>query len=136
MSNIRHRENLPPEPVSPENPLVGLEVLVLKAWLENSRRLRRAAQQPFNRHRIESAVRGAVEAQRVAELQARAAGLSLEQAKDLTAPAMWTPPTWPLTPSKATPTLAAKPHAGSASTRPTPSPKGDGRGSSMTTSVH
>lgn len=90
------REGQPPEPVTASNPLVGLEVLVLTAWLENSPRLRTAVStSPRNQHALESAVRAAVEEQRVAELQLRAAGLPQHEAEALTAPAMWTPPTWP-----------------------------------------
>jgi hypothetical protein len=113
-SNVLWREGQPPEPVTPSNPLVGIELLVLKAWLESSPRLRQAYHSsPRKKHGLESAVRAVVEEQRVAELKARASGLTLEQAQELTKPAMWTPPTWPIRKTSPTPTPAAKPTAGS-----------------------
>jgi hypothetical protein len=113
-SNVLWREGDPPEPVTANNPLVGLETLVLKAWLESSPRLQKAYHQSGrNRHVLESLVRHKVEAQRVAELKARANGLSLEAAQALTKPAMWIPPTWPTTSTSPTRTRAAKRPAGS-----------------------
>ena len=40
-SNVLWREGDRPEPVTPANPLVGIEVKVLQAWLESSPRLQR-----------------------------------------------------------------------------------------------
>jgi hypothetical protein len=64
-------------------------------WLESSPRLRKAYDtSPRNQQVIESAVRAACEEQRVASLKLRAEGLQMNEAEDLTAQAMWTPPTW------------------------------------------
>jgi len=113
-SNVLWTEGDPIDPVTTSNPLAGIEVTVLKAWLESSPRLRKAYyQSPKNRHVLESLVWEKVEEQRVAELKARASGLTLEQAEERTKPAMWTPPTWPTTPMSPTRTPAAKPPAGS-----------------------
>jgi hypothetical protein len=108
------REGDPPEPVTPSNPLVGLELQVLKVWLENSPKLRKAYHlSERNKRVIQNAVRQAVERQRGEELGHRADGLSFDQAQELTNPAMWTPPTWPIAKKSPPPTPAAKPHAGS-----------------------
>lgn len=95
-SNVLWQEGDPPEPVTPDNPLIGIETKVLKAWLESSPRLRKAYyQNKTNRHGLESLVRAKVEEQRVAELKLRAQGLTFEQAQELTKAAMWAPPRWP-----------------------------------------
>jgi hypothetical protein len=87
--------NDPPEPVTPENPLVGLETLVLKTWLENSPSLRRQYNRSLaNRLDVENAVRLRVEATFQQELELRCDGMTQEQAEEFTRPAMWTPPTW------------------------------------------
>ena len=85
-----------PEPVSPEDPLSGMEVVVLQNWLENSPDLRRRYQQsPTQRLDIENAARLAYFAAWSQALQLRASGLTLEEAQEHTRPALWTPPTWP-----------------------------------------
>ncbi len=113
MSNVLWTEGDRPDPVTPENPLEGLELQVLQTWLRNSRELWTAYQVPANRKATEEAVREAVDQQRVQELTYRAEGLTFDQARELTTPRMWTPPTWPSLTSKPSPTPAAKPLAGS-----------------------
>jgi hypothetical protein len=79
-----------------EHPQVGLETLVLKVWLENSPPLRRAFKEsPRNRGRVKNAVRLAVDEAFALKLDNRSQGLTPEEARELTRPAMWTPPTWP-----------------------------------------
>jgi hypothetical protein len=90
---VVHTQGDQPDPVTPDNPLVGLETQVLQVWLQASPALERAYQHPPNRPVLENAVRAAVEQARVAELKYRAEGSTLEQAQELTRPAMWTPPT-------------------------------------------
>jgi hypothetical protein len=94
--NVIWTEGDQPEPVS-QTPLEGLEIRVLKVWRENSPRLKRAHQNPTYREAVEQLLRQAVFDQGVAELKLRASGLSIEEAEDLTEPAMWTPPRWPST---------------------------------------
>src|SRR6266571_1835432 len=102
-SNVLWTEGDPIPPVTPSDPLVGYETLVLKVWLESSPRLRKAYYQSArNRHVLENLVRQRVWEQALAELKVRASGLTLEQAEELTKPAMWTPPTWPTTPTSPT----------------------------------
>jgi hypothetical protein len=76
-SNVLWQEGDEPEPVTPDNPLAGIEVLVLKAWLESSPRLRKAYDKsPQNKHVLESAVRGRVFEEWEASLKLRAEGLT------------------------------------------------------------
>lgn len=113
-SNVLWQEGDQPEPVTPENPLVGIEELVLKAWLESSPRLQKAYRlSPRNKHALENLVRVRVEEERVAALHLRAQGMTFEQAEEVTKPAMWTPPTWPTLKMKPTPPHAGKRPAGS-----------------------
>jgi hypothetical protein len=97
-NNVIWTEGDQPEPVS-EVPLEGFELTVLKVWLENSPTLNRAYRNLANREAIDQLVRQAVFDQDVAELQLRANGVPQHEAEDQTAPAMWTPPTWPSTPA-------------------------------------
>ena len=93
--NVVWTEGEPVEPVTPENPLVGLEALVLKTWLENSSRLRQAYRVSLaNRRDIENAVRLRVADALDQEVVLRAQSMTLEEAQSLTRPAMWTPPRW------------------------------------------
>src|SRR5438874_11433974 len=94
-SGVVYTEGDHPDPVTPENPLVGLETLVLKVWLENSRVLRKAYRLVPNRTVIENAAREAVFNAIVSEMRYQAQGLTFEQAQELTRPAMWTAPIWP-----------------------------------------
>ena len=88
-------EGEPIEPVTAENPLVGLETLVLNTWLENDARLRKACRASVaNRRDIENAVRLSVATALDEELVLRAQGMSVEEAQSITRPAMWTPPRW------------------------------------------
>ena len=122
-----------PKPVTPENPLAGLETSVLKIWLANSRRLKKAYQaSDANRQRIESEVRESVETAYRQELLMRAQGLSQEEAEEFTRPAMWTPPMWNPTPTSPAPTPAVKPLATSSSTEPPTLPPADGAPNSTT----
>lgn len=110
-SNVLWTEGQQPEPVTPENPLVGLETTVLKNWLENSPELQGQYQaSPENRLDLENAVRLSVESAFGKELQLRAQGLTPEQAEEETRPAMWTPPTWPKIQTSPQPSPAAKLH--------------------------
>ena len=88
-----HEEGQPSDPVTSENPLQGLELQVLKVWLQNSLDLRRLHQTPAGRPKVERAVRAAVDGAHEAELLYRGQGMPYEQATELTAPSMWTPPT-------------------------------------------
>jgi hypothetical protein len=72
---------------------VGLEERVLENWLANSPGLKRQHQSKAGRKQVENAVRTAVFGALVANLDLRAQGLPIEQAMELTQPAMWTPPT-------------------------------------------
>ena len=110
-----------PDPVTSDNPLVGLETRVLRTWLDNSPQLAKAYQMsPAHRSDLENAVRLRVSATFAKELQLRAApsSLTVEQAQEQTRPAMWTPPIWPSTPPLPPPTHADKPLADSPSTQP------------------
>ena len=91
-SGVVYTEGDHPDSVTPENPLVGLETLVLKAWLENSRVLGKAYRLVPNRTVIENAAREAVFNAIVSEMRYQAQGLPFEQAQELTRPAMWTAP--------------------------------------------
>lgn len=84
-------------PVSPTNPLVGLEQTVLKMWLESPELAEAYKNQPASRSALERAARARVEQARVQELQLRAEGMSLEEAQSISRPPMWTPPTLPKT---------------------------------------
>jgi hypothetical protein len=78
------------EPVTPDNPLVGLETEVLKVWLENSPALTRLHKtDPL---RVETAVRQAVDAALDQELMLRAQGLPIHEAQEQTRPVIWKPP--------------------------------------------
>ena len=124
----------PPEPVTPENPLSGLEIDVLRNWLENSPPLqKRYVASPANRSNLENAARLAVRAAWEQEMQLRANGLTLDQAREHTRPPMWTPPTWNQIATLPPPSPEAPPLAASPSTTPPPSPAGDGPPSSTTT---
>jgi len=91
--------NSPPEEVTPENPLFGLETRVLKTWLENSPSLRRHYHQsPEKKLDLENAVRQSVNLAFGQELLLRAQGKTQEEAEEQTRPLMWTPPTWPTIP--------------------------------------
>ena len=84
-----------PEPVTPETPLVGLELRVLENWMENSPNVRKAhAQTP---ERVETAVRAVVWRTLVEELQLQARGMAPHESQEFTRPAMWKPPTFPTT---------------------------------------
>jgi hypothetical protein len=61
----------------------------------------------------------------VQDLDLRSQGLTLEQARELMRPAMWTPPTWPRRKPSATRKPAATPSADSPSTPPTTSQKAE-----------
>jgi len=85
------------KPVSASDPLVGLETLVLTNWPQNSPSLRKAYREsPANRLTVENAVRLRVAEKVEAELVLRGQGLTQAEADSQTAPAMWTPPTWPM----------------------------------------
>ena len=128
MSNVLWQEGDSLPPVSPRHPLLPLESRVLQVWLDNSPRFRAAYSDPLNRLALENAVRERVQAAWLEQMHHRAAGRSPEEAEDLTAPAMWTPPTWPIVTRSPTPTAAAKPPDTSSSTAPTPSPESDREG--------
>ena len=84
-----------PDPVTPENPLVGLETLVLKMWLQSSPRLERQYQRSSaHRNDLENAVRLRVDATFKQELELRSQGMAQNEAEEFTRPAMWAPPTW------------------------------------------
>ena len=77
--------------------MVGLETLVLKTWLENSRSLRRHYNQsPEKKLDLENEVRRRVNLALGQELELRAEAKTREEAREFTRPAMWTPPTWPM----------------------------------------
>lgn len=96
-ANVLWQEGDKPEPVTPFNPLVGIEVQVLKVWLENSTRLKKAYHcSPRNKRAIENLVRTRVHEEFLAALHLRARGMTVEQAEEVTKPVMWTPPTWPI----------------------------------------
>jgi len=102
-------EGQPSEPVTPENPLVGLEMRVLRSWLENSPSNRRQyLRGPAYRRDLENAVRQRVDQTFAEELQLRAQGKTQAEAEEFTRPSMWTPPTWPTTPTSPPPKPAAK----------------------------
>ncbi len=86
-----------PEPVSPTAPFEGLETKVLRIWLETSPSVRKAHKNPTSSNQVENAVRLAVHAALLEELTLRSQGMTPEDARELTRPAMWTPPTWPTT---------------------------------------
>jgi len=132
-SSVVSTEGQQPEPVTSESPLVGLETLVLKTWLENSPDLRkRYRQSPANRSDLENAVRLKVDQTFQDELNLRADGMTQEQAEEFTRPAMWTPPTWPTMPTSP-PDPEAKLLGTSSSTASPRSPKPGGPPSSTTT---
>jgi hypothetical protein len=86
--------------VSKKNPLVGLESIVLRTWLDNSPQLQRLYDEsPEHRTSLQNAVRARVDHTFAEELRLRAQGLSHEQAEEFTRPSMWAPPTWPRTPT-------------------------------------
>jgi len=87
------------EPVSPEAPLEGLETKVLQVWTEASPSLRKALQQTATRNQVENAARLAVHAALLEELTLKSQGMRPEDARELTRPAMWAPPTWSTTTS-------------------------------------
>jgi hypothetical protein len=96
VNNVLWQPGQPRELVTPDNPLVGLEVQVLQAWLENSPTLAKAYKDnPKHRKALEQLARDRVEEARVKELQMRASGASLEEAHAESRPPMWTPPTVP-----------------------------------------
>jgi hypothetical protein len=84
-----------PDPVTPQDRLQGFELRVLRTWLENSPDLRALYQhgRPAQRLALQSAAGKAVFNQGVQELGLRADGLSVHEAQEKTAPALWTPPT-------------------------------------------
>lgn len=89
------QESEPIEPVTPENPLVGLETLVLRTWLETSSQLRKAySKSAAHRGDIENAVRLRVASTLGQELVLRAQGMAQEEAESLTRPEMWAPARW------------------------------------------
>lgn len=93
---VIYEEGQLPDPVSPDNPLAGLEFTVLETWLRCSPRLRAAYRRNgSNRRLLENAARLSVWEALTQELAYRAEGWTLEQAQELTRPAMWTPPRWP-----------------------------------------
>jgi hypothetical protein len=95
-SDVVWQEGDAVEPVTPDNPLGGLETLVLRTWLDNSPMLKKAYRVSLsNRADVENAVRLSVAAALDQELVLRAQGMSQEEAESLTRPAMWTPPAWP-----------------------------------------
>jgi hypothetical protein len=95
-------------PVSPDNPLVGLETRVLRMWLDQSPTLARLYRKsPQHQNDLENAVRLKVDQTLAEELQLRAQGLSAPDARELTRPSMWIPPTWPTTPPSPAPSPAA-----------------------------
>jgi hypothetical protein len=120
-STVLYDPNAPPELVTPENPLVGLETRVLKTWLENSTQLqKRYRQSPANRLDLENEVRRRVNLAFGQELVLRAQGKTPEEAEEFTRPPMWTPPIWPQIQPSPSPKPAAKPLDTSSSTTPTP----------------
>jgi hypothetical protein len=94
-----------PDPVTPQDPLQGFELRVLRTWLENSPYLRALYRRgrPAQTLALQNAARRAVFNQGVQQLGLRADGLSVHEAQEKTAPALWTPPTvsairkWPPT---------------------------------------
>jgi hypothetical protein len=84
------------EPVTTDNPLVGIETIVLKTWLENSPSLRKAYRSnPQDRARIENLARLRYIEKVETELELRGQGLTQAEADSQTAAVMWAPPTWP-----------------------------------------
>jgi hypothetical protein len=107
--HILHIEGDESEPVTPEHPLVGLETLVLKAWLASPTLWRQYRHSAANRSDIENAVRLKVDATFVLVWKLRAQGLTPELAAELVSrDVMWTPPTWPLTPTSHQPSKQEK----------------------------
>jgi hypothetical protein len=81
----------PIDPVTDNNPLVGLETTVLQVWRENSPTVRAAYQ--ADPRKVENLVRARVAAALDRELELRAEGVAQHEAEEQTRPAMWLPPT-------------------------------------------
>lgn len=78
-----------------DDPLEVFERLVLRVWLENSPSLRKAYRRKAQRPLVEAAVRQAVFDARARETELQARGIPIDQAMEVTRPAMWAPPQWP-----------------------------------------
>lgn len=94
MDDTIYRETDNPEPVTPENPLEGLETEVLKVWSQTPA-VKKAHQQ--NPQMVETAVRQAVFDALAEEARLRADGKAPHEAQEFTRPAMWKAPTFPTT---------------------------------------
>lgn len=91
--DVIYTEGDEPDPVTPEDPLEGIEVRVLKVWLANSPALRKTYKgTPKARLEVEKAVRLAVFRAHIESLTLRAQGKTWYEAEEITAPPMWTPP--------------------------------------------
>lgn len=83
------------DPVSPAHPLLPMELKVLEHWKAESPALVKAHRDPKQRLKLETLVRLKVHQALKDELTLRANGATMDEAMELTHPAMWTPPLAP-----------------------------------------